>query len=782
MTTTHAEETQTTGLIGAPVKRVEDARLLRGAAKYIDDLVIPGMTYLAILRSPYGHARIRSIDTTAAKATPGVLAVLTGADWQASGWGDLPSASGNMRRDGSPAYRPRFPALVKDRVRWVGDYVAFVVAETRHQAADAAELIEVDYEPLPAVVSTEDAVKPGTPLVWDECPDNICFVYLEGDKVATDAAFAGAAHIVRRKFVINRVTAATMEPRGAIGDYNTADGHYTIYTTLQRVHGYRAELANILKAPESRVRVVAGDIGGSFGMKSAIYNEVALVLLASKLTGRPVKWTSTRSEAFLGDAQARDNVTEAELALDRDGHFLGLRVKTIAAVGAYPQAGSNAFVNNLGTLAGVYRTPAVHADVTAVYTHTNPMRAYRGNGRPEAGYVIERMVDEAAAELGIDPIELRRRNTIPPEAMPFKSGLTFTYDCGEFEKCLDMALDLADAADFERRRAEARRRGKLRGIGLANTIERAAAGGFEAAEIRFDRSGTVTLVSGSVTQGQGHETVYKQLLCDRLGIHPDQVHYVQGDTEKVAIGEGTGGSRSASLGGSAVHLATEKIVTKAKAIAGRILGADANEVRFDDGLFSAPRSNRTLTVGEIAKESLNPQNLPEGLDLGLIAGATFSCKEQNFPNGCHICELEIDEDTGAVEILRYSVVDDVGTVMNPLLLEGQIRGGIAQGVGQVLMEDIRFDPDSGQLLTGSFMDYAMPRADTLSAIDCEDHPVPTQTNPLGVKGAGEAGNVGALPAIGNALVNALSPLGIRHIEMPATPERLWRAMQASSDA
>jgi len=768
--------------LGQAVPRFEDPRLLRGGGRYVDDMVLPRMAFGYVLRSPHAHARIRSIDTTAAKATPGVLAVLTGADWQASGWGDLPSASGNMRRDGSPAYRPRFPALVKDRVRWVGDYVAFVVAETRHQAADAAELIEVDYEPLPAVVSTEDAVKPGTPLVWDECPDNICFVYLEGDKVATDAAFAGAAHIVRRKFVINRVTAATMEPRGAIGDYNTADGHYTIYTTLQRVHGYRAELANILKAPESRVRVVAGDIGGSFGMKSAIYNEVALVLLASKLTGRPVKWTSTRSEAFLGDAQARDNVTEAELALDRDGHFLGLRVKTIAAVGAYPQAGSNAFVNNLGTLAGVYRTPAVHADVTAVYTHTNPMRAYRGNGRPEAGYVIERMVDEAAAELGIDPIELRRRNTIPPEAMPFKSGLTFTYDCGEFEKCLDMALDLADAADFERRRAEARRRGKLRGIGLANTIERAAAGGFEAAEIRFDRSGTVTLVSGSVTQGQGHETVYKQLLCDRLGIHPDQVHYVQGDTEKVAIGEGTGGSRSASLGGSAVHLATEKIVTKAKAIAGRILGADADEVRFDDGLFSAPRSNRTLTVGEIAKESLNPQNLPEGLDLGLIAGATFSCKEQNFPNGCHICELEIDEDTGAVEILRYSVVDDVGTVMNPLLLEGQIRGGIAQGVGQVLMEDIRFDPDSGQLLTGSFMDYAMPRADTLSAIDCEDHPVPTRTNPLGVKGAGEAGNVGALPAIGNALVNALSPLGIRHIEMPATPERLWRAMQASSDA
>jgi carbon-monoxide dehydrogenase large subunit len=538
----------------------------------------------------------------------------------------------------------------------------------------------------------------------------------------------------------------------------------------------------MLRVPESRVRVVAGDIGGSFGMKSAIYNEVALVLLASRLVGRPVKWTSTRSEAFLGDAQARDNVTEAELALDRDGRFLGLRVKTIAAVGAYPQAGSNAFVNNLGTLAGVYRTPAVHADVTAVYTHTNPMRAYRGNGRPEAGYVIERIVDEAADELGIGPVELRRRNTIPPEAMPFKSGLTFTYDCGEFERCLDLALELADAAGFDERRRAALGRGKWRGLGIANTIERAAAGGFEAAEIRFDRGGTVTLVSGSVTQGQGHETVYKQLLCDRLGLHPEQVHYLQGDTEKVAIGEGTGGSRSATLGGSAVHLATEKIIAKGKTIAARMLGAEAGEVRFEDGLFSAPRSNRSLGVGEIARESLDPQNLSEGMDLGLIAGATFSCVEQNFPNGCHICELEIDAETGQVEILRYSVVDDVGTVMNPLLLEGQIIGGIAQGIGQVLYEDIRFDAGSGQLLTGSFMDYAMPRADALSAIDCESHPVPTRTNPLGVKGAGEAGNVGALPAVGNALADALRPLGVRDIAMPATPERLWRAIRAAQPA
>jgi carbon-monoxide dehydrogenase large subunit len=728
--------------LGQPVSRFEDPRLLRGGGRYVDDMVLPRMAFGHVLRSPHAHARIRSIDVTAAKAAPGVLAVLTGADWEASGWGDLPSPSGLRLRDGSPSFRPRFPALVKDRVRWVGDYVAFIVA---------------------------DAVEPGAPLVWEGSPGNVAFFHSEGDAAATDAAFADAAHVVKRRFVINRVTAAAMEPRGAIADYNPAEDRWTIYTTLQRTHGYRAELAKqVLKVPESRVRVVAGDIGGSFGMKSAIYNEVALVLLGSKTVGRPVKWTSTRSEAFLGDAQARDNVTEAELALDHDGRFLGLRVRTIAAVGAYPQAGSNAFVANLGTLAGVYRTPSVRAEVTAVYTNTNPVRAYRGNGRPEAAYVIERMVDEAAAELGIDPIELRRRNTIPPEAMPFKSGLTFTYDCGEFARNLDMALKLADAAGFEHRRAAARSRGKLRGIGLSNTIERAAAGGFEAAEIRFDRGGTVSLVSGSITQGQGHETVYKQLLCDRLGIHPDQVHYIQGDTDKVANGEGTGGSRSAALGGSAVYLATEKIVTKATAIAAHLLGVESDEVNFADGLF---------TIGEIATESFNPPNLPDDMEPGLIAGATFTSKQQNFPNGCHICELEIDADTGEVEILRYSVVDDVGTVMNPLLLEGQICGGIVQGVGQVLMEDIRFDPASGQLLTGSFMDYAMPRAGDLSAIHCDSNPVPTKTNPLGVKGAGEAGNVGALPAVANALVDALSPLGIRHIEMPATPERIWRALR-----
>jgi aerobic carbon-monoxide dehydrogenase large subunit len=765
--------------LGQPVPRFEDPRLLRGGGRYVDDFVLPRMVFGHVLRSPHAHAQIRSIDVRAAKQMPGVLAVLTGADWKASGWSDLPVAGGMKRPGGLPSYKPRFPALVQDRVRWVGDYVAFVVAETKNQAMDAAERIEVEYEPLPAIVSTEDAVAPDAPRVWDDCPGNVCFVHEVGDKAAVEAAFARAERIVKRRLRINRVTAAAMEPRGAIGDYNPAEDRYTCYTVLQRTHAYRADLAQIIGVPEARIRVVAGDIGGSFGMKSAVYNEVALCLLASKQLGRPVKWTSTRSEAFLSDAQARDHVTEAELALDRDGHFLAFRTKTIAAVGAYAQAASNVFVMNLGTLAGVYRTPAMHAEVTAVFSNTNPMRPYRGNGRPEFAYVIERMVDEAAAEIGVDPIELRRRNTIPPEAMPFKTGLIFTYDSGEFEKNLDLALELADVAGFERRRAESRARGKLRGLGLSNTIERAAAGGFEAAELRFDRGGTVTVIAGSITQGMGHETIYKQLVCDRLGLRPDQVHYVQGDTEKVAIGEGSGGSRTATLGGSAVYLATERIVDKAKTIAAHLLEAAEADINFKEGVFAIPGTDRKVPLADIAAAAWEPQSLPDGMEPGLVASAAFAAKQQNFPNGVHICELEIDPETGEVEILDYSVVDDVGTVLNPLLLEGQIRGGIAQGAGQILMEDIHFDPQSGQLLTGSFMDYAMPRAGDLSLMHCETNPVPTKTNPLGVKGAGEAGAVGAMPAVGNALVDALKPLGIRDIPMPASPERLWRAIRAT---
>ena len=716
--------------IGQGVSRFEDPRLVRGGGRYTDDIKLPGLVHGVVLRSPHAHAKIRSIDIATAKTAPGVLAVLTSADIKAAGYGDLPVPGGLKRRDGSPMYRPRYPILAEDRVRWVGDSVAFVVAETVAQALDAAEMISVDYEELPAVTSTAEAPKPGAPQVWDDCPDNICFVELIGDKAAVDAAFARAAHVTRHRFVINRVTAATMEPRGAVGDYNAADGRYTIYTPIQRPHPTRADLAKVLKVPESKVRIVTGDTGGSFGMKSPIFNETPLVLLASKLTGRPVKWISTRTEAFLSDAQARDNVTEAELALDKDGNFIAFRVKTFAAIGAYLQHSMPAFVLNAGTLAGVYRTSAMHVDITAVFSNTNPMRPYRGNGRPEAAYVIERMVDLAAAELGMDPTELRRRNYVPPSAMPFKTGLTFTYDSGEFEKNMDLALDLADRKGVKARKAEARKRGKLLGFGLSNTIERAGAPSTEGAEVRFDRSGSLILFSGSNSQGQGHETVFKQLVCDRLGLDPKEAQYIQGDTDQVFYGEGTGGSRSATLAGSAFHLATEKVVTKARAIAANMLKVEEADLKFDEGVFSTNKTNRTLSVKEIAAASFDTANLPSGMEPGLFATAVYKAPVNNYPNGCHICELEIDRETGKVEITRYSVVDDFGTVLNPLLLHGQVHGGIAQGAGQALMEDIHFDA-SGQLVTASFMDYAMPHAHDLCDMEVESNPVPTKTNPLG---------------------------------------------------
>jgi aerobic carbon-monoxide dehydrogenase large subunit len=762
--------------VGQGVSRFEDPRLVCGGGRYVDDIKLPGMAHAVVARSPHAHAKIKSIDISAAKVASGVLAVLTAADVKAAGYGDLPVPGGLKRRDGSPMYKPRYPILAEDRVRWVGDYVAFVVADTVAQAQDAAELVDVEYEELPAVTSTAEAPKASAPRVWDDCADNICFVELIGDRDAVEAAFSRATHIVRHRFVINRVTAATMEPRGAVGDYNAVDGRYTIYTPMQRPHPTRTELARVLKVPESKIRIITGDTGGSFGMKTPIFNETPLVLLASRRIGRPVKWISTRTEAFLSDAQARDNVTEAELALDKEGHFLALRIKTIAAIGAYLQHSMPAFVLNAGTLAGVYRTPAIHVDITAVFSNTNPMRPYRGNGRPEAAYVIERMVDLAAAEMGLDPAELRRRNYVPPAAMPFKTGLTFTYDSGEFEKNMDLAIELADRKSFKTRKAEARKRGKLLGFGISNTIERAGAPSTEGAEVRFDRSGSLLLFSGSNSQGQGHETVFKQLVCDRLGIDPHDAQYVQGDTDQVFYGEGTGGSRSATLAGSAFHLATEKVVTKARAIAAHMLKVEQSDLKFDAGVFSTNKTNLTLSMKEIAIASLDIANLPKDMEPGLFATAVYNAPVNNYPNGCHICELEIDRDTGKVDITRYSVVDDFGIVLNPLLLHGQIHGGIAQGVGQVLMENIHFD-DAGQLVTASFMDYAMPHAHDLCDMEVESNPVPTTTNPLGVKGAGEAGSVGALPAVTNALVDALSEFGVRHIEMPATPERIWRAMQ-----
>jgi len=762
--------------LGQAVPRFEDPRLIQGGGRYLDDVALPAMAFGYVLRSPHAHARIKSIDTTAARAAPGVLMVLTGADWAKSGWTELPKAGGFKRADGSPLYRPPYPAIDPDRVRYVGDYVAFVVAETLDQAMDASELIEVDYDALPAVIDTAEAASAGAPLVWDDCAGNTSFVHRIGDKEATDAAFARAAHVIKHRFVINRVTAVSMEPRGCVAAYDKTEGTFVVHTAMQRAHVYRSELAQIVGVPESKVRVIGGDIGGSFGMKSAVYNEVPLTMLASKLIGRPVKWKSTRSEAFLSDAQARDNVTDAELALDKDLNFIGLRVSPTCAIGAQLQVGMGNVTNNFNSLVGVYRFPASYVDGTFVFTNTPPVRPYRGNGRPEAAYVIERLIDIAADELKVDPVKLRRRNLIPPDALPYKTALLFTFDCGEFEKNMDMAMELADFEGFAKRRAESRKRGKLRGIGLSNSIERAGTTGFEGAEVRFDRTGAVTLFSGSVNHGQGHETVFTQLVCDRLGLDPKDVTYVQADTDKVFFGEGTGGSRSATMSGAAFHAAVEKVVVKAKRIAAHALKVPVEEVNFEDGIFSSPKTNQTLTMTDVARDAVNPGRIPKDMEGGLAETAVIRGDFENFPNGCHICELEIDPETGVVEIVRYSVVDDVGTVLNPKLLYGQLHGGVAQGIGQVLKEDIRYDADSGQLLTGSFMDYAMPRAHDFCEFDMHSNPVPTKTNPLGTKGAGEAGTVGAMPAVANAVVDALSEFGVKHIEMPATPERIWRAM------
>jgi carbon-monoxide dehydrogenase large subunit len=758
--------------IGQGVPRFEDPRLVRGNGRYTDDVQLPGMAYAVVLRSPHGHARIKSLDAAAAKAAPGVLAVITGADWKAAGLGDLPSHGGLKRRDGAPMFKPRYQVIADTHARWVGDAVAFIVAETPAQALDALELVQADYEELPAVTTIEEAVRPGATRVYEDAPDNISFTEFIGDKAACDAGFGKAAHVVKHRFVINRVTAVTMEPRGTVAHY-TPDRRYTVHTPTQRPHGFRADLAGMLKVHESAVQVVTGDTGGSFGMKTPIFSETPLACYASKLIGRPVKWISTRTEAFVSDPQGRDNITDAELALDSEGRFLAFRVTTLAAAGAYLQPNMPAYFLNAGTLAGTYRTPAIFVDTSGVFTNTNPVRPYRGNGRPEAAFIIERMVELAARELKIDSTELRRRNYVSPKEMPFKTGLTFTYDSGEFEKNMDLAMELGDFAGFEKRRKQSRKNNKLRGIGLSNTIERAAAPGTEGAEVRFDKSGTVTLLVGSNSQGQGHETVFKQIVADRLGIHPDDIRYVQGDTDQVFYGEGTGGSRSATMGGSASLRATDKVIEKATRIAAHAMKVETADVKFTDGVFSSSRTNKTMTIKEIASDAQVPGKLPPDMEPGLAATAVHKTPVNNYPNGCHICEVEIDLDTGVTDIVRYSVVDDVGTVLNPMLLHGQIHGGVAQGAGQALMEDIRFDA-SGQIVTASFMDYAMPRAHDFPPMKVEANPVPTKTNPLGTKGAGEAGCVGGLPAVINAVVDALSEYGVVNIDMPATPEKVWR--------
>jgi carbon-monoxide dehydrogenase large subunit len=768
--------------IGQSVRRFEDTRLLRGGGRYINDIDIPGQAYAVLLRSPHAHAKIRTLSIDAAKAAAGVLAVYTHAEYAAAGLGTTAPTLKRTRPDGTPMFGKVHPVLAKDRVRYVGEPVAMVVAETLAQAKDGAELIEVEYEPLPSITATADATTSGSAAVWDECPDNISHVWQTGDAAATEAAFRSAAHVVRRRYVISRVHAQFMEPRGAIGEYDQREDRYVLHADVQYPHRVRQVLADrVFKVPEYKVRVVAGDVGGGFGTKGWQYPEHRLVLWAARRLGRAVKWSCERSEAILADEHGRDNVTDIELALDRDGKFLALRARTLANIGAYLSSDRNllSIFTSVAALTGVYAFAAAHAQVTAVITNTNATAPYRGAGRPEAIYVIERVIDDAARELERDPIELRRKNLIPASAMPYKTALGFTYDCGDFPRNLEDGLKASDHAGFAGRRDESKRRGKLRGIGLANAIERAAGAGLEYAEIRFNPGGTGMLLMGSKNQGQGHETTFKQVVAERLGIDPTDLQYVDGDTDKVAFGIGTNGSRSTVIGGSAAWIAAGKLVDKGRKIAAHLLEAAETDVAFENGRFTVTGTDRGLSLKEVARAAFQAGKLPRGVEPGFYESGTFSPATDTFPNGTHVCEVEIDPDTGAVQVVSYLVVDDVGTVINPLTLKGQIHGGVAQGLGQVLMEQVAYDPESGQLLSASFMDYAMPRASDMSDITVKSNPVPTKLNPLGAKGAGEAGTVGALPAVMNAILDALAPLGVHSLDMPATSDKVWQTIQAA---
>ena len=772
--------------IGQPVRRVEDRRFLTGHGHYLDDVTRPRQAQAVMLRSPHAHARIRGIDTATALAAAGVIAVLTGDDLARDGIGDVPCVSGLTNRDKSQLVMPPRPALARDRVRHVGDTVAMIVAETQAEARDAAELVEVDYEPLPAVVDTGRAIDPGQPLVWDDRPNNLCFDWEVGsDRAEVERAAAGARHRVSLNLVNNRIVVNSMEPRGAIGEYDSGDGSYTLWSSTQGSHFLRTLLAQaVFKIPENRIRVVTEDVGGGFGMKLFLYPEHVLVLWAAKRIGRAVKWVPDRADAFQTDTQGRDNICKLDLALDDNLRAVALSVELTANMGAYLSNFAPEIPTMSGAVmySGVYAIPAIHVGVKGVYTHTVPVDAYRGAGRPEAAYALERLMDFAAKQLGVEPAELRRRNFIKPQAMPHTTPLGLVYDSGDFARNMEDALGQADLPGLAARRAESRRRGHYRGIGYSVYIEQSGFPPDEFAELRFDPSGTLTMLMGTQSSGQGHQTAYAQLAAERLGLPLDKIRVVQGDTAAIGFGRGTGGSRSLPVGGASVAEAADKLIAKGKKIAAHLLEAAEADIGFEDGAFTIPGTDRTVTIEAVAKAGFNPAQLPPGLEPGFAESGHFLPPAPTFPNGCHVCEAEIDPDTGLVEITRYVVVDDFGTVINPLLLAGQVRGGVAQGVGQAMLERTVYDPDSGQLVSGDLTDYAIPHADTLPAVEFRFNVVPCKTNPLGLKGAGEAGAIGAPPALVNAVVDALAELGIDHLDMPLTPERLWRAIHAAQPA
>lgn len=778
--------------IGASVRRKEDQRFLTGKGRFTDDIDRPGQTFAAFVRSPHAHAKINSIDTGVAESSPGVIAVLTGAELQADGVGGMPCG---FAPDGGPQNAPPRPALVSDKVRFVGDLVAMVIAESASQASDGAEAVEVDYDVLPASVDPAQTQDASAPQLHEEAPNNLCVEWQLGDKDATDAAFGKANHVTTLKFINNRKIPNAIEPRASIGEYDSGTDSYTLYTTSQNPHITRLLLAAfILGIPEHKLRIVSPDVGGGFGSKIPHYPEEALVTWAAKRVGRPVKWTADRSESFMSDTHGRDHVTTAELALDEDGKFLALRVDTIANLGAYLSTfGALSATYLYGTLlSGQYVIPAIHCKVTGVFTNTAPIDAERGAGRPEATYVVERLVETAARETGRDRLEIRRQNFIQPDAFPYQTPVALQYDSGDYNPILDKALELAGYDGFEARKAEAAGRGMLRGIGFSTYIEAcglapsniagaigAGVGLYESAEVRFSPTGTVSVFTGSQAHGQGHETTFAQVVADRLGVPIDNVEIIHGDTGRVQWGHGTYGSRSLAVGGSAIVKACDKVIDKAKKVAAHLLEASDADIEFKDGTFTVAGTDKTKSIGDVIMAALVPHNFPlDQMEPGLDQRSFYDPANFTYPAGCHICEVEIDPATGVTTVADWTAVDDFGTLVNPMIVEGQVHGGVAHGVGQALLEKCVYD-EAGHLITGSYLDYTIPRANDLPSFKLGFTETPCPHNPLGVKGCGEAGAIAAPAALINAVTDAL---GILHMEMPATPERVWRAAQGQEAA
>ncbi|HIB57400.1 MAG TPA: xanthine dehydrogenase family protein molybdopterin-binding subunit [Alphaproteobacteria bacterium] len=761
--------------VGQPLTRKEDLRLLTGRGRYVDDLSFPNQARAEFLRSPHAHARIVQIDVEKAKSASGVCAVYVSADIANAGLGGLPVWF--MPENAPPGYAPEFPLLAQDVVRYVGESLAMIVAESAEQAARALDLIEVKYESLPTSVGLEEAASDGAPELWPgKAPFNVAFLWQGGDMSAVVTALRQAAHLVEIDVINNRVAIAAIECRAAIGVHDAIKSRSTLYTTSQMPHPLRADLAAIFNESEDQFRVVIGDVGGGFGSKNSMYGEQALVIWAARMLDRPIKWVGERSDAFITDFHGRDNVTHGELALDQDGNFLGMLVDVTANLGAYISGrGAISPVLNQPALAGTYRTPAIHVRVRGMFTNTVPTDVYRGAGRPEAIYLLERLIDKAADELNIDRVELRRRNMIPADAFPYETPLGLTYDGGLFERNLDEGLRRMDWDGMVSRRAEARARGRRRGIGLANYVERCGHGITQDAQIKVAADGGVTVLIGTMSSGQGHETAYAQISAELLGVQPSQVKVIQGDTDLVAQGKGTGGSWSIPVGGAAMSKAADAIIDKGKEIASHLLEASSADIEFSGGYFTVAGTDHAMDWSSVAASAYDPTLLPEGMTPGLEGTGEFVPSNHTFPNGCHLCEVELDPKTGSLDIVRYLVVHDFGVVLNPLLLEGQVHGGVAQGLGQAVFERTYYD-NAGQFHTSSFLDYNIPRADEIPSIEFISNPTPCPANPLGFKGCGEAGAAGAPPAVVNAVVDALKEFGVKHIDMPLTPERIWRTI------